>query len=250
MLSEIVIALLVLYLLLGEPLLGRRQHRRMLAALADGEAGARLRFFSQWTWQAWLLAVVTVAIAFGLAGWPPARMGFALPHWMTSMPALPSSMLAGFVAGVVLAGGGGFVFAAIAHRRAKPGRPRGMTANPQISAMLPRTRGERRAWVALAVTAGITEEIVWRGFGLSLLFALLPGVHPAVPIAIAAAAFGWAHLYQGAAGIVATGVLGGVFALLFWSSGSLLLPMILHVLIDLRILLIRVPASTVIGEQA
>jgi len=50
--------------------------------------------------------------------------------------------------------------------------------------------------------------------------------------------FGFAHLYQGAAGIVQTTILGAIFGLIFIVTGSLLLPMILHALIDLRILLI------------
>jgi membrane protease YdiL (CAAX protease family) len=50
--------------------------------------------------------------------------------------------------------------------------------------------------------------------------------------------FGFAHLYQGVVGIVQTTILGAIFGLVFIVTGSLLLPMILHVLIDLRILLI------------
>jgi membrane protease YdiL (CAAX protease family) len=110
--------------------------------------------------------------------------------------------------------------------------------------MLPRTRAERWSFAALAVTAGITEEVIWRGFGLGLLFMLLPHAPVAVPIVLAALAFGWAHLYQGWTGVLATAVLGGLFAWLYWATDSLLLPMLLHVLIDLRAALVRVPADT------
>ena len=57
-------------------------------------------------------------------------------------------------------------------------------------------------------------------------------------VVIAAVAFGLAHAYQGRAGVVLTGVLGGVMAALYVGTGSLLLPVLLHAAIDLRFLLV------------
>lgn len=244
------LALLALYLLVGEPLLGRASHRRMLAALHTGRTGVRLRFYLSWTWQGWALMLVTLAITLGLAGWPAARLGLRLPDW-PHLPAIESGALGGFVVGVMIAAIGGALVSTLARRRAPTSGQRpafGARRNAALVPMLPRTPSERWGWAALSVTAGITEEVIWRGFGLTLLFALLPGVHPAVPIVLAAAAFGWAHCYQGFAGMLATGVLGGILALLFWVSGSLLLPIVLHALLDLAPSLARV--STVAGDEA
>jgi membrane protease YdiL (CAAX protease family) len=63
-----------------------------------------------------------------------------------------------------------------------------------------------------------------------------------VLVAVGAVAFGLAHAYQGIAGIVTTGVLGGVMAGLYLGTGSLLLPVLLHTLIDLRFLLVPTSA--------
>lgn len=244
------IALLALYLLIGEPLLGRASHRRMLAALQVGNAGARLRFYLSWTWQGWLLMLVTLAITLGLAGWPATRLGLRLPDW-PHLPAVGHGALGGLIVGAVIAAIGGALISALARRRtpASGRRPAfGARRNPALAPMLPRTPSERWGWAALSITAGVTEEVIWRGFGLALLFALLPGVHPAVPIVLAAAAFGWAHFYQGFTGMLVTGVLGGILALLFWISGSLLLPIVLHALLDLAPALARV--STVTGDEA
>lgn len=248
--ATLAIALLALYLLVGEPLLGRASHRRMLAALRSGDTGARLRFYLSWTWQGWLLMLVTLAITLGLAGWPATRLGLRLPDW-PHLPAVGHGALGGFIVGIVIAAIGGALIPALARRRtpASEHRPAfGAQRNAALAPMLPRTPPERWGWAALSVTAGVTEEVIWRGFGLTLLFALLPGVHPAVPIVLAAAAFGWAHCYQGFTGMLATGALGGLFALLFWASGSLLLPIILHALLDLTPSLARV--STVTGDEA
>jgi membrane protease YdiL (CAAX protease family) len=63
-------------------------------------------------------------------------------------------------------------------------------------------------------------------------------------------AFGLAHAYQGLAGIVTTGVLGGVMAALYLQTGSLLLPVLLHAVIDLRFLLVPSRALPSAGRVA
>lgn len=68
--------------------------------------------------------------------------------------------------------------------------------------------------------------------------AVAGGLPSAVLVLVAAVAFGLAHAYQGRAGIVLTGVLGGVMAALYLGTGSLLLPVLLHAAIDLRFLLV------------
>jgi uncharacterized protein len=64
------------------------------------------------------------------------------------------------------------------------------------------------------------------------------GLPDGVLVVVAGVAFGLAHAYQGVAGVVTTGLLGGVMAALYLSTGSLLLPVLLHAAIDLRFLLV------------
>lgn len=251
MTGSIAVALLAAYLLVGEPWFGRHSHRRMLAALDGGVPAARSRFYRQWTGLGWALLAVTLIVTLGLAGWTPAELGLRLPNW----PHLPASghdgspgFAGGLLVGVMVALAVGVaVGVGIAWRRRRGGAPDRQQRVPVIAGnrnlmrMLPRTREERLAFAALAVTAGVTEEVIWRGFGLTLLLALLPGWHPAVPIALAALAFGWAHLYQGVVGMFATAMIGAVLATLFWASGSLLWPILIHVMLDLRVLLVRAP---------
>ena len=253
MIATFAIAALALYLLIGEPLLGRRSHRRMLTALEARTPGARLRFYLQWTWQAWALLAATLIVTLGLAHWTPAQLGLRLPDWPHMTP-ISHGAIGGFMVGVALAAVVGIVLGAALgrrQRRAKGEPTRGEHRHPfvvggnNVLHMLPRTRNERLGWAALSVTAGITEEVIWRGFGLGLLFILLPCAHPVVPIALAGLAFGLAHFYQGWLGMLATGFLGVGFAALFWASGSLLLPILIHVLIDLRALLVRIPQSSI-----
>ncbi|GAB3782572.1 CPBP family intramembrane glutamic endopeptidase [Dyella agri] len=243
MLATFAVAILALYLLIAEPLLGRRAHNRLLSALDAGRPDARRRFYRRWIWQGWALLLVTLIVTLGLAGWAPARLGLGWPHWPAGVT---GGLLVGLAAGVGLASASGLVTSWMKTRQRKgmpPAQPLRVGNGYQLLRMLPRTPAERRSFAALSLTAGITEEVIWRGFGLGLLFALLPQAPVAVSIVLAALAFGWAHLYQGRTGILVTGVLGGLFAWLYWATGSLLLPMLLHVLVDLRAAFLPVPAD-------
>jgi uncharacterized protein len=84
----------------------------------------------------------------------------------------------------------------------------------------------------------VCEEWLYRGFFLAVVSAPAGGLPTVLLVVVAAVAFGLAHAYQGPAGIVATGLLGGVMAAVYLQTGSLLLPVLLHAVIDLRFLLV------------
>ena len=86
-------------------------------------------------------------------------------------------------------------------------------ANQSVQFLLPLTSLETGLWMLLSITAGICEEAIYRGYLRRQLGALTRNVW--VGIAISAAAFGGAHLYQGvrrATVIAVSGVLFGWFA--------------------------------------
>jgi uncharacterized protein len=100
-----------------------------------------------------------------------------------------------------------------------------------LSHLLPRDRRERRLFAALSVTAGICEELVFRGFMLHALL-LATGSTP-IAVAIAAGAFGVVHAYQGPAGAARAAVLGLLLTVPVLVTGSILAPIIAHVALDL-----------------
>ena len=86
-------------------------------------------------------------------------------------------------------------------------------ANQSVQFLLPLTSLEMGLWMLLSITAGICEEAIYRGYLQRQLGALTRNAW--VGIAISAAAFGGAHLYQGvrrATVIAVSGVLFGWFA--------------------------------------
>ncbi len=100
----------------------------------------------------------------------------------------------------------------------------------ELSNLAPQTPREDRLFDMVSITAGVCEEILYRGLLLATLVSLV-GTWPAV--AITSLIFGLGHAYQGISGIAKTGLVGLVLALFTVSSGSLYIAIVLHAVIDL-----------------
>ncbi len=105
-----------------------------------------------------------------------------------------------------------------------------------IRALLPRTRGELPYGAGLALSAGVFEELLFR-LGLPALLFAIAGDGP-LAFLIAGLVFGLLHLYQGPIGMLGATVLGLALAALYLVSGTIVLPIALHALIDLRSLVL------------
>jgi membrane protease YdiL (CAAX protease family) len=86
--------------------------------------------------------------------------------------------------------------------------------------ILPQTKVELIPFFALAVTAGLCEEFLYRGFAMAVL--TRAGLPTWVVILLSAVIFGLAHLYQGRAGFASTLLLGLLFGISRAAFGSLL----------------------------
>ena len=100
------------------------------------------------------------------------------------------------------------------------------------SLVVPYTVREKRYFFFVSLTAGICEELVWRGCILFLLAELFPALHFVVIGGIACLLFGLFHCYQGWYGILKTSIIAVLFVLIYQTTGSLLLGMLLHFLFD------------------
>ena len=105
-----------------------------------------------------------------------------------------------------------------------------------VSFFLPRGTREKQVFALMCLTVGVCEELIFRGFLIRYLHALPFGFSWTGAIAGAALIFGIDHGYQGWIGILTTAGLAILFSFLFLMSGTLLLPMAVHVVMDLRIL--------------
>ncbi len=85
-------------------------------------------------------------------------------------------------------------------------------------------------WMVLALTAGISEEFVMRGYGIGFLTRL--GINKWIGAVVISVIFGSLHLYEGSSAIFVIGVWGFLFAIPFLKTGSLLPGIIAHTAID------------------
>ena len=169
----------------------------------------------------WLTAgAVTAAI-----GWP--RI-FTFP--LDSRPAWfpPQEVTIGLAAGICIA-----LVAQVVAAYVIPKYRAALQGALEKSPLLPKTSRERWLFLAVSITAGCTEELIFRGFMIHVLVAWLPG-GVLFAMLVASLAFGLAHAGQGPVGAALTGFIGLVLCVLYASSGTLLVPIVVHVLIDAR----------------
>ena len=107
----------------------------------------------------------------------------------------------------------------------------GLFQTEDISYLLPRTPVEKIFWIILSITAGLAEEICFRGYVITRMAKLTGSVWPGV--ILGSISFSLGHLYQGAAGVAVIGIYGVMFALLFLARGSLMPCIVAHALQDI-----------------
>jgi uncharacterized protein len=193
--------------------------RRLKRRIAAGVPNARLNAYRRAAALQWALAAATV-----LLWWREARPWRALGL----VPAMDwrfyvGLLIAGVTLGLVLRQNG-------AVRRAKPARLEGLAPRLEsVEMIVPRTAAEYRWFMLLSVTAGVCEELLYRGF-LTWLVAAYVGLVAA--IVLVSIAFGLAHAYQGRKGIVKTGAVALVMSGIVVAGGWLVPAMVVHALID------------------
>ncbi len=98
--------------------------------------------------------------------------------------------------------------------------------------MLPKTYREKQWFTFVSATAGIGEEIVYRGFLMYHLMQQFSKLPLLLILLIASIIFGLAHSYQGLTGMLKTSLVGMVLGALYITSGSILPGIILHFIMD------------------
>ena len=110
------------------------------------------------------------------------------------------------------------------------GRLAGWRESDILEWMLPESARERALFVLLSISAGIGEEIAYRGF-------LIPALERAsgsvvLAVAVSSIAFGMMHGYQQTVGAMRASLLGALLAVPFVVTGSVLPSMLAHAFYD------------------
>jgi hypothetical protein len=223
--SFLLTQLMAAYTVLVEPFL-RTNFYRMLKKQLNIESGARILFYrTQVLWE-WSWVVVLGVIALPIPQ-PLLWIGLTLPNqwgWI---------ILAALLLGIGLST---FLL------QRNPGAMAAMRRSLEVSAtLLPTTPRERKWFAATAITAGICEELLYRGFLMHYLPSTFPTLDWLTVSILSGIIYGLSRAYQGFRGMTQTALTGFSFAIVFVISGSLLPAMVFHALAELRTLFLWHP---------
>jgi len=205
---------------------GQREYARF-------EAGkmSRLALYQRWITESWILFGLFSVVALALT--KPAFL--VEPIVRTSLFTTSAndssdhiqSIIIGIIVGVTLALG---IVAFRIRRSVKKAN-----AAP-LPPLVPTTSDERKSAFFMSITAGITEELLFRA--AIPAFAYLATGNANIAIAISIVSFGLEHYYQGWKGVLGTAVLGWLFLKVFMLSGTIIVPMLFHAALDIYGLLL------------
>jgi membrane protease YdiL (CAAX protease family) len=96
--------------------------------------------------------------------------------------------------------------------------------------ILPQSPSELPPYLGLALTAGLCEEFLYRGFAMAAL--AKAGLPPWSVVLLSSLLFSLAHLYQGRGGLLSTLVVGAVFGTARIAYDGLIPVMVWHFAVD------------------
>lgn len=248
----VVLAAYVVY----ESAVSPRKYRRLKHAIAAGETGARSRAYYEILKFEWVSAVLAfAALRFDVARFSPSHLHIGATPFGQWLLSVWNHLDAGFLMGASIGAIISVVALVVILRRARgrarqslPGTSAWRKILPDFSALIPATLHERVLFALVALSAGICEEIVFRAWLLDALQGVA-GLTGAALVVTAAMLFGLVHYYQGLPGILVTGFLGLALCGLYVASGTLLVPIVVHALIDLRVALFPPLAMEPLGSK-
>lgn len=201
------------------PLMGVRDFRRLVRWINEGRPGARLHMYNSVIAMQWTLTFIFTGLwlvkgrTLSDMGLLPVAAGW---QWLAIGIGLAAAL---------------FMVLQMVYLLRHPDKLSKLTVKMgEVASLAPQTDVEVRRFNVASITAGVCEEILYRGILFAILAAAL-GDWPAV--VLSSLIFGLGHAYQGLVGIGKTTLVGLLLALLMAFTGSLFVPILLHAVIDL-----------------
>jgi uncharacterized protein len=210
--------LIFLFLSIVLPWRGRERMRHFLAR-PEVSGRERVRLYVSTILFQWLLATIV--------GWRALARGLTVPQLGLAKAPIPSTVLVTLIGATLIAA---------AHwmnlrRLAASNHPAAEKLRAMAARLFPQSATETVFFTMLAVTAGICEEFIFRGFVIAALFGA--GLSTWTTVVVSSLMFGAAHLYQGKGGSAGTGILGILFASIRIAYHSIFPVLIWHAVLDI-----------------
>jgi uncharacterized protein len=223
--SFLLMQLLAAYTVLVEPFLRTNFYRNLKKRLSIDPSTRILFYRTQVMWElSWIVVIAIIMIPIDQ---PLQWLGLTLPNPMGWV--IMAALLLGIGLSTYLL-------------RRNPGALEAMRRSlVSSSILLPTTPAERQWYAVAAITAGICEELLFRGFLMRYVlttFAIQDWLFIAL---ISGIIYGLSRAYQGFKGIFQTALTGFSFAVVYALSESLLPAMVFHILAELRTMFLWQP---------
>lgn len=209
----------LIFIVLGVflPLRGRMRLEKLLA-VPQVSRRQRLSLYASTIAFQWLAA--------GLVGWRAAARGLTLAQLGLVIHGRWRILIAAMVGAATL---GGLQWLNLRRMGRSSGKAR-QFMQALAERILPQSPAELPPYLALATTAGLCEEFLYRGFVMAAL--TRAGLPVGGVVLLSSVFFGLAHLYQGRGGFVSTLLVGTVFGTARIGYDGLVPVMLWHFAVD------------------
>ncbi len=208
-------------IIIGLPLEALINLKSARAELASGKPGVRVKHYTQTILLLWGISL-PIIVLWASSGRAWAELGFDLnmSDWAFS----------GWVLAALIAAFFALQFAQVTRSESVRTQIRDhMSKNTIMANFMPHTDEERRVFNLMGVSAGIAEEIVFRGY-LIWAFSLFMPIWSAAVLALAV--FTILHSYQGWSQLPGVLAIGTLVTLVFLLSGSIWPAIAVHIFVD------------------
>ena len=217
---QLVDHIFILLIFVVLPIYSAIDARLYLARIEAGQLANRIRFYVETSIMQWVF-LAAVGIAWWVLGRPITDLGFKN---LEGLELWGGSAVLVVIIGMLVYGG------QTTKRASDQEKMKQVKELGLIVHFLPHTSRDLRYFFGVSITAGIVEEIVFRGFALWYLESFMPLW---VAVVVSSIGFGLGHSYQGASGVVRAGLVGLGFAIFYVLTGSVWLPILAHTALDI-----------------
>lgn len=247
---EWILLILVISVFAWRAIAGAREYQELKAAK---ETAIRQRIMASWFAEGMVLFGIGSVIVLAIVGRLPALLRspteFMLPLPDESNIDRVRNFGYMICAGLVVGSAVPLVVAFVQRRadQSEESSQAALVGAGDFTALYPRNSAERIWAILMSLSAGITEEMMFR-VALPLLLTIATG-NMWVAFALSIPLFGMLHYYQGWKGVAATSLAAILFTIVYLATASLLLVIVVHVWIDINALVL-VPLAAARDQAA
>lgn len=219
---SLVDSLMLAVIVIGLPMESLLNLKRTRSDLISDAPGVRIKHYTSTIMLLWGVGL-PIIVLWAASGRDWGALGFQIETGLMPLSGwlLAALMMAYFVYQLLLVS---------ASEKIREQFREGLAQDAVMSGFMPRTPEERHLFNLLGMTAGITEEIIFRGYLIWAFGLFLPLWAAALASLVVFTAL---HLYQGLKNLPAVFLMGGAVTLIFVLSGSIWPAIAVHIFVDI-----------------